>query len=115
MATNFTTGSHLSLSFGNRGINCYFCKCTEPKSKLFQYIVMKQYNSNYPLLDKFCLTSWVKRLPRQNCYEVKVSDLVSYFKYYNCTKHSITELIKELIFDGSINGEVVYDRICIYT
>ena len=35
---------------------------------------------NYPPLDKFCLSSWVKNLPPQNSYEVRVSDLVSYFK-----------------------------------
>lgn len=61
---------------------------------------------NYPSLDKLCLVSLVKRLPRQNSYEVRISDLVSYFRgahYSNCTKYSITELFKELIFDDSID------------
>ena len=71
---------------------------------------------NYSPLDKFCLSSWVKNLPSQNSYEVRVSDLVSYFRgYSNCTRYSITELFKELIFDGSINGDIDFDRICIYT
>lgn len=72
---------------------------------------------NYPPLDKFCLSRWVKHLPSQNSYyEVRVSDLVSYFRgYSNCTRYSITELFKELIFDGSINGDIDFDRICIYT
>lgn len=72
----------------------------------------------YPPLDSFCLTSWVKHLPQQNSYEVSITDLVSYFRgehYSNCTKHSITELFKELIFDGSIDGDIDFDKICIYT
>ena len=78
---------------------------------------MKIYNTNYyPPLDKFCLSSWVKRLPQQNSYEVRVSDLVSYFRgHSNCTRYSVTELFKELIFDGSINGDIDFDKICIYT
>lgn len=71
---------------------------------------------NYPPLDKFCLSRWVKHLPQQNSYEIRVSDLVSYFRgYSNCTRYYITELFKELIFDGSINGDIDFDRICIYT
>lgn len=74
--------------------------------------------SNYPSLDRFCLSSWVKHLPQQNSYEVRISDPVSYFRgehYSNCTQHSITELFKELIFDGSIDGDIDFDKICIYT
>ena len=78
---------------------------------------MKIYNTNYyPPLDKFCLSSWVKRLPQQNSYEVRVSDLVSYCRgHSNCTRYSVTKLFKELIFDGSIHGDIDLDKICIYT
>lgn len=73
---------------------------------------MKIYNANYyPPLDKFCLSRWIKLLPQQNNYEVKVSDFDLYFRgYSNCTRYSVTELFKELIFAGLINGNIVFIR-----
>lgn len=65
-----------------------------------------------PVLDKFCLVSWVNSLPPQN-YDVEIDHIVLILEsdYSGCNRASVKVMFKELIFDRILKADVIGNRI----